>query len=431
MEVVKLKFKLDFNIYSSEDRMEAVKKILEQNKNQKISQLELDTLSNYILYGKDEATGTSVVDRKEVQIKTKFNSYQKQKFVSLDEMMESPTFNEADLTQDQTIYKKIKPSIDKEKAAKIPEMGRLWEEIEHLQTIYDENSGKKEKTDSTPALGQKELYFLKHHLIQLRTQQYYLMDSYYPTIGGIQKPPHEKFYTDPLMEQMRYPILPRGTAKEKNSFEFINPFYSKDDTPAQGWNEEEILELENRGRLYFDFRNKEHLYYLVKYWREIRGMVSDEPHAPLWELLWTFEIYQNLTELSEQQVLILEGKKEGKSNKEIQAQLQEELGIFHQVNYISTIYLKIINKIIESVELNYDEWLAKDYGKAWKKCPYCGKYQLRDPRRFVRKAKAQDGLVGRCKVCDKQKRRGEPYVKWDVAPPQDKIKGGMVRCEKV
>jgi hypothetical protein len=33
MEVVKTKFKLDFNIYSSEDRMEAVKKILEQNKN--------------------------------------------------------------------------------------------------------------------------------------------------------------------------------------------------------------------------------------------------------------------------------------------------------------------------------------------------------------------------------------------------------------
>lgn len=44
-------------------------------------------------------------------------------------------------------------------------MGKLWEEIERLQQIYDENTGKKEKQDATPALGQKELYFLKHHLI--------------------------------------------------------------------------------------------------------------------------------------------------------------------------------------------------------------------------------------------------------------------------
>ena len=61
-----MKFKLDFSIPTSEERMEAVKKILEENKNSHITQLELDTISNYILYGKDKNTGTSVVDRKEV-----------------------------------------------------------------------------------------------------------------------------------------------------------------------------------------------------------------------------------------------------------------------------------------------------------------------------------------------------------------------------
>ena len=70
-----MKFKLDFSIYSSEDRAKAVEKIIEQNKDKNFTQSELQTLSDYILYGKDEATGTSVVDRKEVQIKTKFNSY--------------------------------------------------------------------------------------------------------------------------------------------------------------------------------------------------------------------------------------------------------------------------------------------------------------------------------------------------------------------
>jgi len=64
----------------------------------------------------------------------------------------------------------------------------------------------------------------------------------------------------------------------------------------------------------------------------------------------------------------------------------------------------LINKIIESVELNYDEWLAKDYFKGWKKCNTCGRYWLRDPRRFVRKSKSPDGLMNRCKACDKIKR---------------------------
>lgn len=422
-----MKFKLDFNIYSSEDRCKAVEKILEQNKEKGLTQSELQTLSDYILYGKDQATGTSVVDRKEVQIKTKFSSYQKQRFVSLDEMMENPTFDEAELNQDRTIYKKIKPSIDKEKAKTIPEMKQLWEEIERQQDILDQNTGKKERTDA-PVLNQKEIYFLKHHLIQLRTHQYYLMDSYFPTIGTTKN--YSKFYQDPYLSELNYPILPRGTAKEKKSFEFINPFYSNDDTPAQGWTEEQVQELDRKGKLYFDFRNKEHLYLLVKNFRDLKAWVEDQPQSPIWELLWTFDIYQELTELTDQQILILEGKKKGLSNKEIQKQLQEELGIFHQVNYISTIYLKLINKIIESVELNYDEWLAKDYFKGWKKCNTCGRYWLRDPRRFVRKTKSPDGLMNRCKACDKIKRQGLPFITYDVVPPQDKIeKRGIVKCE--
>jgi hypothetical protein len=36
--------------------------------------------------------------------------------------MESPTFNEAQLSEDKSKYKKIKPEINKEKAKSIPEM---------------------------------------------------------------------------------------------------------------------------------------------------------------------------------------------------------------------------------------------------------------------------------------------------------------------
>ena len=56
-----MKFNLDFSIYSSKDRLKAIQDIDLSSLNPS----ELETISNYILYGKDE-DGTSIVDRKEV-----------------------------------------------------------------------------------------------------------------------------------------------------------------------------------------------------------------------------------------------------------------------------------------------------------------------------------------------------------------------------
>jgi hypothetical protein len=59
--VRKLKFKLDFSIVSAKDRLDAIKQIDLST----LTKTELETVTNYVLYGKDE-DGTSVVDRKEV-----------------------------------------------------------------------------------------------------------------------------------------------------------------------------------------------------------------------------------------------------------------------------------------------------------------------------------------------------------------------------
>ena len=392
------KFKLDFNIYSIEDRMEAIRKIPLDT----LTPTELETVSNYVLYGKD-ADGTSAVDRKEIQIKTKFNSYNKQKFVSLDEMMESPTFDENILQKDNTKYKKVKPTIDKEKAATIPGMKLLWEEIEKMQHVLDRNSGKEEWVEGTPKLSTREQYYLKHHLIQLRTQQYYLMDSYYPTIMA--KKNKGEYHEDQFRFQMSYPIFPRGTCKSENDLTFQQPYYD-DTAPARAADEEQIEKLKKEGKPYFDFRDENHLYYLILHYQDLSSWIEDYPEAPLWELLWTLDFYIEKAKLSEQQRLIVEGKKAGLSNKDIRIRLNEELGIDHQVNYISTIWKKAVGLIVEAVELNYDEYLCKDYKKAWKKCRTCGEMKLKDSRNFVRKTKSTDGFTNRCKVCDAKKRKG-------------------------
>jgi hypothetical protein len=98
----------------------------------KLNKTELETVTNYVIYGKDE-DGTSSVDRKEIQIQTKFNSYKKNTPIqSLDELMESPTFDESSLKTPTTKYTKPKAHIDLEKANTIPEFKELRQEIERL-----------------------------------------------------------------------------------------------------------------------------------------------------------------------------------------------------------------------------------------------------------------------------------------------------------
>ena len=387
------KFTLDFSIPTAKERLEAIKSIDLKT----LTKTELETVSNYVLYGKDE-DGKSAVDKKEIQIKTKFKSYNKDRFVSLDEMMESPTFDEAALTQHRTIYKKVKPTIDKEKAKTVPGMIELWDSIDQMDKELEELK----KVKNPTAEQRKRIYYMTHHLIQLRKQQYYLMDSRFPTFLG-QKNKAE-YHENPVESQMNYLILPRGVMSSKNDRGFMNPREAEvaETITYPDWIAEELKE---QGKPFFDFRNSEHLYQLIQHYREIEAYVELMPDSPLHNLLWTLDFYIDKARLSEQQLLIIRDKKNRCPNKEIAQHLHDELGIYHQENYISTIWNKCTKLIAEAVELNYDEFLCRNYNKAWKKCSRCGKELLRDPRNFVKKAKASDGLTGRCKVCDRELRQ--------------------------
>lgn len=377
------KFLLDFNIYYAKDRLKAV----EQIDLSSLTPLELETVSNYILYGKDE-DDTSSVDRKEIQIKTKFSSYQKEKLTSLDELMESPTFDENILLKDRTHYKVIKPKLDPEKALTVPGMKDLQEDIAKLTDLYENGR-----------MSARQRYLLKHHLIQIRSQQYYLYDSKYPTIQT--QPNRMEYHTSYLEFQGNYPILPRGVMREEDDIDFKYPrigAYSD----IRIYTDEEV---ENLKGFYFDFRKPEHLYQLIVNYEDLKADNETRPDSPIWNMIWTLDFYIEKANLSEQQRFIIEMKKKRYQNKEINAALQQNLGISHQENYISTIWNKSLKLISEAVELNYDEYLMRNYDKAWKVCNRCGRELLRDKRNFVKKGKSADGLTSRCKQCDKELRK--------------------------
>lgn len=384
-------FQLDFSIELATDRLNAVK----QFDLEKFSKSDLELITNYVLYGKD-ANGTSSVDRKEIEIKTKYNSYKKENLVaSLDDLMENPAFDEGRLQAKKPPYKKPKAQLDLDKANTIPEYRALRTEIDHLQDVYDVSVGKKQLEGIKP-LSSADTYKLKHQLIAMKTSQYELVDAFFPHIGT--QPNRLKYHPSAAEGQLNYKVYPRGVVSMENDKIFGNPRLDKSVACAAS-------AIPQANEIYFDFRNKEHLYYLVGYYDEIKDSVRDTPDSPLWNLLWTLDFYIEKANLSPQQQLIVDDKKHGLMNKEIRQHLIDELGISHQENYISTIWSKAIELIIAAVEFNYDEWLSKGYDKAWKKCNRCGRELLKDPRNFVRKAKAYDGLTSRCKCCDRELRQ--------------------------
>jgi hypothetical protein len=102
-----MRFKLNFDLQTSHERLQFLKKNVDFSS---LTKKDIETCTDYVLYGKDpEKNNTSVVDRKEVYIKTRYNSYSQSEPVSLEALMESPTFDETIFTKEKNIYKKVKP----------------------------------------------------------------------------------------------------------------------------------------------------------------------------------------------------------------------------------------------------------------------------------------------------------------------------------
>lgn len=389
---------LDFCLNTDKERKEYVEKYLLENSDKKFSNTDLETIANYILYGKDSNTGESIVDRKEVQIKTKYNSYSKKEPESLDELMESPTFDERIFIKDRNRYKIIKPKIDREKDFDIPGIQDLWKSIDRYQYIIDVNTGKIDDPGA-PKLSSVELYKFKHMVIDLRRQQFYLKDMVKPTICMFGTNARKVYQLEdnsiPFdIENSDFSIAPLGVfigADEK----FLNP------REYQG----EDYQYNKNAKYIIDFRNPDHIYYLLENYEDLKIGTLNKPDSTIGFLLNTLDFYIDLSNLSEQKKLILEYKKAKIQNEIIKEKLFEKFGLTHSANYISTIWKqKICKEIAETAKLHFDYFLNRNHQFKWKKCNQCGKIKLKDPREFMRKSRSSDGLSNRCKECDKENR---------------------------
>ena len=383
---------LDFTLSSSKERRQFINKYIE---NKTFTNKEIETMANYILYGKDD-DGTSIVDRKEIEIATKYGSYKKKAPESLDSLMENPAFNENKVTN-VNIYKKEKPTIDRERDKDVPGIQDLWKTIDYYQHLIDVNSGKVEDQNARK-LTPLELYKIKHMVIELRREQFTLRDMVKPTL----------FYGSPIQD-IEIPIstdIPWDSDKDF-SIKPLGLFSSK---PSRF---KDILNLEEKDYHYnqdskyiLDFTNPLHIYYLIEYYEDLLIAAEDKPEKLTDDIIETLDFYIEMADLDPTKSTILEMKKKKYSVQDIQKEIKTKYNSTHSTNYISTIYKqKICGEIAAAAQLHYDMYLNRDNKSKWKKCNQCGEIKFLDSRNFMRKAKSSDGYNSKCKKCCKENRK--------------------------
>lgn len=394
--------KLDFSIESSLERANYVNTYMDPCAS--YTAKELETISNYLLYGKDE-DGLSCVDKKQVQIKAKHSTWARKDAESLDALLEKPTFDERGIQSGPTKYKNPKPSIDRIADADVPGMKDLWEVIDGVQHLIDVNKGKIEDPTARK-LTSSELYEYQHYLVELRRQQFVLRDMVKPVICRSKvniTPVYDLFDASIPWDQegSDFSIAPLGLYTHAK-LRFDNPRALEE--ADYHWNE--------KAKHVLDFRNSDHIYELFELYGDLETAMDLDVESTTAGLIDTLNFYRERAHLSDEHNTILDMKIEHVSNQQICEVLREKFGVTHSANYISTMYKqKICGKIADAATLHYDYYLNREIATAWKMCTCCGEYKLRDTREYMRRARSSDGLSSICKVCDKEKRnkmkRGE------------------------
>ena len=438
---------LDFSISGTIERKDFVDQYVQRPEFilKPLTDDELETIANYILWGKD-ADGTSLVQKGDISIETRNKTWQRDDTESLDAMMESPTFNEASLRKPTEARTRIAREVfDRQKAlAECPAHMRavfedLFDRIDKLEMsihFYEFAHGKRKEpprtaltkrfteaeVDAARAMSEKwtQFKYLKqrHLIVELRREQFTLRDNY------IEKhmrhtPPEPDLDPTSLDFDAEIPVFPLGLVGAPFS-ELV--FKQADDLNPTTYTEKELDVLtkhywnkkeQSRPQLYFDFGELEHVYELFGQLVELEEELDALPiESNLGKLIATLKYYIALTDLTEAHQEILDLKINKQKNQDIADIINKKYGKSYTANYISTIFRqKIIPRINETA--NFHALIIENmcFEENFKKCHGCGKWLLIDAENFVRKSRSKDGFSTKCKKCDRADRERKKVTK--------------------
>lgn len=438
---------LNFQLQTTEERTQFVGEYVEQEafKKKPLTNDELETIANYILWGKDP-DGLNCTQRKEIQIETKNKTWNRQDTESLDAMMESPTFNEAVFKKPtEARTKVVHVTFDRELTlAQCPshlkdtftELFHRIDSIELAINFYELAHNQREKEPRESLLKQfseqevqaiqgsikswNQYKYLKqrHLIVELRREQFTLRDSFVD--HHVRKTPPEPDFEPAVLDfDVEVPVYPMGLVGTpigglvfRDSGKLHPKAYSAPEIEKAVkyyWDKKS----ECRPQLYFDFCELEHVYELFNQLNELEESVSSLPlESNLGKLAATLRYYIELTDLTEAQKEILDLKINKVKNEDIAIQINKKYGKSYTANYISTIFRQKIIPRINDTAAHHAEIISNlTFEENFKRCNCCGQILLIDAENFVRKSRAKDGFASKCKICDRKDRQSKKVEK--------------------
>lgn len=439
------RLRLDFSLATNEERVAFLDAYLQRPEfiKRPPTEDELETMGNYLLWGKDPITGLNAKQEGICDIETKHGTWDKNANTeSLEGLMESPAFNEASLFALGTApLKQTREVFSRSDAlAKCPEYLRetlvnLFRQIDELDlaiNYYDLAHNRRTKPPRDQLLNkfteeekveqqerikhwnQYKYLKMRHHLVELRREQYILRDSFAPTMLCEASSVPITPYSDPEMD-CDIPVLPLGIKNDTTLRGYI--FRKWEDIIPANYTEKELEEISDYywlkqkyqpkpNDVYIDFRELEHVYEMFQMFFELDdAALVAEMESNLPALMETLRFYIDRAELSEIQREILDMKLRKVKNNDIANDINKKWCKSYTPNYISTIFRqRIIPKINEAAA--YHEKLIGNifFEEEFKTCTRCGRTLLRDTDNFTRKARSKDGFTSKCKRCEKEQR---------------------------
>ena len=340
--------KLDYTLESPEERKQLVEKILEENPNP--SEAYLETLADYLVLCMEKQ------ERKERRLLTENRMATVNKRETSFEGLVSQLENGEDgiynmITNNKNVIFQPKVVITKADVEEIPGLKELREAIKYWETRLKTASG-------------RDAYIIKSTIIELRKDQYIMKNAY------------------------RKPIVLNKLTRSKSTIALDDDFSFDDEgyivPEGVSFCDSKVCSaiLCNYQDLKFGSEGAfdRDLYYVM---HDFDNLLDDA--------LKDYPLYQKIAEY----------KIQGLQNVDIQEKIEEEFGIKHSLEYISSLWRNKIPKIIASeAEDQLLDWYFLDQMKGkYKRCSRCGQVKLAHNKYFSKNKTSKDGFYSICKCC--------------------------------
>lgn len=411
-------YSLDYDIYLATDRTAAIQNILD-NLDTDPNQSDLEQMADYILFGKDEKF-LNARDRKEIlQPKRRFDSWatKDEKNASLDALMEDPnTAPEIEQKTSDTAdkgprYKVYKPEIRRPKYddkgnmidpgdSDVPGMVELWERIDTLQERYDMYRGKIPPNDyiRNHPLSAYQLYKFGHMLIDIRRHQYYLKDSYKPTLKFFNVPPPGRVEFDFNCNTGLWLKPEEWCYRKRNPKPFDLPQPALEDAPE-----------DENGNLYWkisdnkiDYENPDHILALLDNYVSLLKHSYDKPDSSTRTLCFDMELLIENANLTDLEQFLLEQRVAHRNIFMMQQFLAEDEIYISEATIRETIRKKIPRKLANAATKLRLESEVKRGEKETLECSKCHMVYPKDAFYFARSRDKRTGFCSQCKSCQKE-----------------------------